>query len=1119
MATPTGNAVGTWSGDVVHFSGGLDVKYLTNAFVKSVTADGLVTLQQSSADWVAANTTGVESTPAAPSHGDTIHYTTAQTGLTNHVETDFSTAITEVEANAGYAFTYNFLLAKWVKYLGLCPEITIQLNIPKIWTGTKAEYDALASKDATTLYFYPGGIALGTIPIANLGTAGVADLAAAAAFAGGTEALAATVSDSVVDAQVAAAFVGGTEALAAAVSTSVVASQVVAAFVGGTEAMAAAVSTSVVNAQVAAALTGGTEAVAATVSTSVIDAQVAAAFAGGTEALAATVTTTADAQVAAAFAGGTENTIAIVSVVTVTHKLTFNLKVRTHLNVSAALTGGTEALAATVSDSVVDSQVAAAFTGGTEALTAPLTDYSLEISVAAAFAGGTEAVAATVSTSQADLQVAVALAGGTEAVTAPVSLTPLTPVLTATTATSASGGVDLSATDARDESDGYNYRYRKSGETWGSWTWIGNNADPWPVNINGLEAGATYEFQVESYITGQPASFKRQSNVATAIAGAGTQSVAAAFAGGTEAVAATLSTLANVPATAAFAGGTEALAVTVSTSVVDSQVAAAFTGGTEALTAPVSIFAASLGVAAAFTGGTEAVALTLTANAPTVPATFDMSAVIVTSYDGGILLDWLNAIPDNGGKPITDYVLHYQIPGSSSWTNVSVNNVTRMHVSGLTNGTPYNFRLAAINSVGSSLWPSILASGTPDAAVPNPDQAALTAVPGSAAGHINLTWVDTRPDRAGYNYRTRQSGGSWGSWTWIGASHTSSPPTTYAAHTITGLTAGQEYEVQLQSYGGSPSQAILSTVATVTVASHPPAQVAAAFAGGTEALAATVTAIAHAQVSAAFAGGTEALTAPVSTSSTDAQVAAAFAGGTEALTAPVSIFAASLGVAAAFTGGTEAVALTLTANAPTVPATFDMSAVIVTSYDGGILLDWLNAIPDNGGKPITDYVLHYQIPGSSSWTNVSVNNVTRMHVSGLTNGTPYNFRLAAINSVGSSLWPSILASGTPDAAVPNPDQAALTAVPGSAAGHINLTWVDTRPDRAGYNYRTRQSGGSWGSWTWIGASHTSSPPTTYAAHTITGLTAGQEYEVQLQSYGGSPNQSVLSTIATAIAAS
>lgn len=140
MANPTGLAVGTWSGDVIHSSGGLNAKYLTGAYVKSVNSSGLVTLQQDYEAWLSANATQVSSTPSNPSHGDIIQYDTAQTSLTDHYEADNTTAITSVSASEVFGFQYHGILTRWLKYLGQSPEYTVQLSLASVASST--EFDS-----------------------------------------------------------------------------------------------------------------------------------------------------------------------------------------------------------------------------------------------------------------------------------------------------------------------------------------------------------------------------------------------------------------------------------------------------------------------------------------------------------------------------------------------------------------------------------------------------------------------------------------------------------------------------------------------------------------------------------------------------------------------------------------------------------------------------------------------------------------------------------------------------------------------------------------------------------------------------------------------------------------
>ena len=220
----------------------------------------------------------------------------------------------------------------WTEITGI-PAGTTSYQITGLSPGTTYEWRIKAVGDGVS-YTDSDWSATQTVTT----TASLADLAVAASFAGGTEAMTATISTADASLPVAAAFAGGTETMTATISIADASLPVAAAFAGGTETMTATISTSVIDAQVAASFSGGTEAMAATISLTVIDAQIAAAFGGGAETMTAPISTSID-----------------------------------DLAVAAAFAGGTEAMATTISTSVVDADVTASFAGGSETMAATLT--------------------------------------------------------------------------------------------------------------------------------------------------------------------------------------------------------------------------------------------------------------------------------------------------------------------------------------------------------------------------------------------------------------------------------------------------------------------------------------------------------------------------------------------------------------------------------------------------------------------------------------------------------------------------------------------------------------------------------------------------------------------------
>jgi hypothetical protein len=95
------------------------------------------------------------------------------------------------------------------------------------------------------------------------------------------------------------------------------------------------------------------------------------------------------------------------------------------------------------------------------------------------------------------------------------------------------------------------------------------------------------------------------------------------------------------------------------------------------------------------------------------------TSVTATAGDTQATVSW-SAPTVLSQTPITDYTLQRQ-PSGGSWTTVtrSASTATSATVTGLTNGTAYQFRVAAVNGIGTGSYSTASSSVTPVAGDPN----------------------------------------------------------------------------------------------------------------------------------------------------------------------------------------------------------------------------------------------------------------------------------------------------------------------------------------------------------------------------------------------------------------
>jgi hypothetical protein len=91
---------------------------------------------------------------------------------------------------------------------------------------------------------------------------------------------------------------------------------------------------------------------------------------------------------------------------------------------------------------------------------------------------------------------------------------------------------------------------------------------------------------------------------------------------------------------------------------------------------------------------------------PVTPVTVPDAPTSLTAIPGNtqVTLSW-TAPANDGGTPITDYVIEYKLSSDSTWLVFAdgISTLTTATVTGLTNDVSYDFRVSAVNAVGQSL--------------------------------------------------------------------------------------------------------------------------------------------------------------------------------------------------------------------------------------------------------------------------------------------------------------------------------------------------------------------------------------------------------------------------------
>ena len=456
------------------------------------------------------------------------------------------------------------------------------------------------------------------------------------------------------------------------------------------------------------------------------------------------------------------------------------------------------------------------------------------------------------------------------------------------------------------------------------------------------------------------------------------------------------------------------------------------------------------------------------ADAPSAP-----TGVVGTPSEGQVALSWLPPI-STGSSAITDYDVEYSTDGGTTWTPYTdgVATATTAVVSGLANDTAYVFHVRAKNAIGDGNWSLQSAPVTPQA-LPPAAPTGLTGVLGN--GSVSLSWVAPSPGTSpitDYEVEYSSDGGS----TWTSFSDGVSTGTTA---TVSPLSNGTAYVFHVRAVNkNGPSEWSAQSAAVTPLAPASAPLVTSVLAGNSQA---TVSWLTPADNGSAITGYVIQSSSNGGSTWTTTNVGAV---NSALVTGLVNGTAYVFQVAAVTDYGTG-IFSTVTDPATPLGPSAAPAVTSVVAGDSQATVSW--STPASNGSEITGYTVEYTSNGGGTWTPTSVGVVNTTVVAGLTNGTTYSFRVAAVTGFGTGVY------STPTALVRPLGPAASPAVTSVIAGdaQVSLSWATPAGNGlpiTGYVLQTSANGGSSWTTTTLGAVNST---------VVSGLVNGGSYIFQL----------------------
>ncbi len=402
---------------------------------------------------------------------------------------------------------------------------------------------------------------------------------------------------------------------------------------------------------------------------------------------------------------------------------------------------------------------------------------------------------------------------------------------------------------------------------------------------------------------------------------------------------------------------------------------------------------------------------------PVVPGAPTISGVVRGNQQAD--LAWSAPVSD-GGSAITGYLITPYIDGAAQPSVTTTGTGTTKTVTGLTNGTPYTFKVAATNMVGTGAQSAASSAVTPATVPGAPSFKTYTRGDQS----VSMSWYVPASDGGspitGYVI-TPYIGGAAQTPVDVAGTGTN--------HVVTGLTNGTSYTFRLAARNAVGVGATTTTVFAIAPAGVPAApSITSAVAGDAQA---TLTWTGVGGNGSTISGY---VITPFIGDVAQTPIDSTGAGTTKVITGLANGTTYTFTVAATNAVGTGAASAT---SSPVTP-TGDPSAPSILSAVRGnqqVALTWA-APTNNGGSPITGYTITHSIGGVAQTPIASAGTGTSKVITGLANGTAYTFEVAASTVLGTGPKSAASALVTPATLPGAPSIGAVT----SGNGTANVSW-------------------------------------------------------------------------------